>query len=253
MKTNSLLKMYNCFEIGINTNLNNNSNNNFINSNNNLNSSRDSLPKIKSCKNTILSKHRIGRFPLMSSKYPTRLKKNNNVLSLNIANSMKIKSAKTPPKKLTKKLIQLFTPKNENKKYNPILNKIYENNKEIQKNNTSMKDFGFSVNFELNKYLNETNNEKNEIKNKKLIKSCSQPQHWNYSFNNNKKKINFYKHSSYKQLLIKSLINIKSPNIIEGWNKPRVIKIIEKNKKFEEEVIIRPWRYFPNLYKDYLY
>jgi hypothetical protein len=89
--------------------------------------------------------------------------------------------------------------------------------------------------------------------NKINIKDKNKPI-WNYSyyFNQNKNK-NYYKYLrsslSAKKIRIKKILNEKSPNIIEDWQKPRMIKILEKNSLIEEEIMLKPWRLFPHIEK----
>ena len=73
---------------------------------------------------------------------------------------------------------------------------------------------------------------------------------WNYSyyFNQNNNKVLKHNYSA-KKIRIKELLNLKDPNIIEDWQKPRMIKILEKNSLIEEEIMLRPWKFFPNLDK----
>jgi len=52
---------------------------------------------------------------------------------------------------------------------------------------------------------------------------------------------------SVKKMRIKSLIDSKNPYIIEDWKKPRMIRILEKNSLIEEEIMLKPWKFFPNI------
>ena len=71
---------------------------------------------------------------------------------------------------------------------------------------------------------------------------------WNYSyyFKDKNKKIMKYNYSA-KKIRIKKLLNIKDPFIIDDWQKPRMIKILEKNSLIEEEIMLKPWKFFPNI------
>ena len=85
----------------------------------------------------------------------------------------------------------------------------------------------------------EINNIKINQKNKPL---------WNYSYyfkdNNNR----ILKHNySAKKLRIKKLLDLQNPYIIEDWQKPRMIRILEKNSLIEQEVILKPWKFFPDI------
>ena len=73
---------------------------------------------------------------------------------------------------------------------------------------------------------------------------------WNYSYyfnekDNNKKYFKLQCQSA-KKIRIKQLLNFKNPYIIEDWQKPRMIKILEKNSLIEEEIMLKPWKFFPN-------
>ena len=71
---------------------------------------------------------------------------------------------------------------------------------------------------------------------------------WNYSYFFNDKNKKIMKHNySAKKIRIKKLINLKDPCIIEDWQKPRMIKILEKNSLIEEEIMLKPWKFFPNI------
>ena len=74
---------------------------------------------------------------------------------------------------------------------------------------------------------------------------------WNYSYyfneKDNNKKYYKIKCESAKKIRIKQLLNFKNPYIIEDWQKPRMIKILEKNSLIEEEIMLRPWKFFPNI------
>lgn len=74
---------------------------------------------------------------------------------------------------------------------------------------------------------------------------------WNYSyyFNEKNKNKNYYRfnNQSAKKIRIKKLLDLKNPYIIEDWQKPRMIKILEKNSLIEEEIMLKPWKFFPNI------
>ena len=73
---------------------------------------------------------------------------------------------------------------------------------------------------------------------------------WNYSYYFNEKENNkkyFLKCQSAKKIRIKQLLNFKNPYIIEDWQKPRMIKILEKNSLIEGEIMLKPWKFFRNL------
>ena len=71
---------------------------------------------------------------------------------------------------------------------------------------------------------------------------------WNYSYFFNDKNKKTIKHNySAKKIRIKKILNFKDPYIIEDWKKPRMIKILEKNSLIEEEIMLKPWKFFPNI------
>ena len=76
---------------------------------------------------------------------------------------------------------------------------------------------------------------------------------WNYSYyynemDNNKKYYKLLNHNySDKKLRIKNLLNTKNPYMVEDWQKPRMIRILEKNSLIEEEILLRPWNFLPYL------
>ena len=84
-----------------------------------------------------------------------------------------------------------------------------------------------------------------EINNIKINQKSTKPL-WNYSyyFKENNNRIIRHNYSA-KKLRIKQLLDLKSPYIIEDWQKPRMIKILEKNSLIEEQVILKPWIFFP--------
>ncbi len=87
--------------------------------------------------------------------------------------------------------------------------------------------------------------------NKKKINKQNKPI-WNYSYyfneNNNKNNYKIMRQAqSVKKMRIKSLIDSKNPYIIEDWKKPRMIRILEKNSLIEEEIMLKPWKFFPNI------
>ena len=84
--------------------------------------------------------------------------------------------------------------------------------------------------------------------NKMKTSQKNKPPLWNYSYFFNDKNKKIMKHNySAKKIRIKKLLNIKDPFIIEDWQKPRMIKILEKNNLIEEEIMLKPWKFFPNL------
>ena len=92
------------------------------------------------------------------------------------------------------------------------------------------------------------------LSNKNNIKIQNRPV-WNYSYyynasNTNK---NFYKllklNNSEKKMRIKYLLHEKNPLMVEDWQKPRMIRILEKNSLIEEEIMLHPWRFLPIIEK----
>ena len=70
---------------------------------------------------------------------------------------------------------------------------------------------------------------------------------WNYSYFPNIYKNKYKKNYSdtiKKQKIIK-LFHRKDPYIIDDWQKPRMIKILEKNSLIEEAIASKPWKFFP--------
>ena len=70
---------------------------------------------------------------------------------------------------------------------------------------------------------------------------------WNYSYYPTHTRNIFKKNYSTKikkQRIIK-LFKTKDPDIIDDWQKPKMIKILEKNTLIEEAIITRPWKFFP--------
>ena len=94
------------------------------------------------------------------------------------------------------------------------------------------------------------------LSNKNSIKIKARPV-WNYSYyynekNKNKNK-NYYKllklNNSERKMRIKQLLHEKNPYMVEDWQKPRMIRILEKNSLIEEEIMLQPWRFLPIIKK----
>ena len=94
------------------------------------------------------------------------------------------------------------------------------------------------------------------LSNKNNIKIKARPV-WNYSYyynekNKNKNK-NYYKllklNNSERKMRIKQLLHEKNPYMVEDWQKPRMIRILEKNSLIEEEIMLQPWRFLPIIEK----
>ena len=84
--------------------------------------------------------------------------------------------------------------------------------------------------------------------NKINLKDKNKPR-WNFSYYHLKNKNNnrYLKPSlSAKKIRIKQILSEKNPYIVEEWHKPRMVKILEKNSLIEEEIMLKPWRFFPN-------
>ena len=125
-----------------------------------------------------------------------------------------------------------------NYNYNYSLNKPRTTSRSIR----YYSDMSGSINDNESIYPKETNTIKiNKIKNPV----------WNYSYyfneKNNNKNFLKIKNQSAKKIRIKKLLNCKNPYIIEDWQKPRMIKILEKNSLIEEEIMLKPWKFFPNI------
>ena len=86
-------------------------------------------------------------------------------------------------------------------------------------------------------FIKKNKNENNKDKNKVLK--------WNYSYYRNNHKYVFKKNYSIKKERIKKLFKLKHPDIIDDWQKPKIIKILEKNTLIEDAIITRPWKFFP--------
>ena len=147
-------------------------------------------------------------------------------------------------KSLNKILKDINTLKHEifdnksNNIFNYNFNNFYQKSKKESKryNNMMINDFNLEDDYFLKK--EEKTNRDNKRKDK-LLK-------WNYSyFQNNYKKKYKINLSTKKQKII-NLLNQKDPNIIEDWNKPKMLKILEKNSLIEEAIISKPWKFFPS-------
>ena len=147
---------------------------------------------------------------------------------------------------LSKILNDIKTIRYQNFDKNSIIN--YNSNYSLNKPRTTSRNYRYfsdmsgSINDNESIYPKESN----IIKISKIKKPV-----WNYSYyfnekNNNK---NFFKikNQSAKKIRIKKLLNFKNPYIIEDWQKPRMIKILEKNSLIEEEIMLKPWKFFPNI------
>ena len=86
-------------------------------------------------------------------------------------------------------------------------------------------------------FIKKNKNENNKDKNKVLK--------WNYSYYRNNHKYVFKKNYSIKKERIKKLFKLKHPDIIDDWQKPKIVKILEKNTLIEDAIITRPWKFFP--------
>ena len=90
------------------------------------------------------------------------------------------------------------------------------------------------------------------LSNRNNIKKQNRPV-WNYSYyyNENKKNKNYLLklNNSEKKMRIKYLLHEKNPYMVEDWQKPRMIKILEKNSLIEEEILLQPWRFLPIIKK----
>ena len=92
------------------------------------------------------------------------------------------------------------------------------------------------------------------LSNKNSIKIKARPV-WNYSYyyNEKNKNKNYYKllklNNSERKMRIKQLLHEKNPYMVEDWQKPRMIRILEKNSLIEEEIMLHPWRFLPIIEK----
>ena len=92
------------------------------------------------------------------------------------------------------------------------------------------------------------------LSNKNNIKKLNRPV-WNYSYyyNENNKNKNYLKllkqKNREKKMRIKQLLHKKNPYMVEDWQKPRMIRILEKNSLIEEEILLQPWRFLPIIKK----
>ena len=89
---------------------------------------------------------------------------------------------------------------------------------------------------EINTIIKGNQNEDNNNNNKKLK--------WNYSYNNNPKN-KIRRNFSNKKIRIINIIKKKETNIIDDWQKPKMVKILEKNSLIEEAIVTKPWKFFP--------
>ena len=125
-------------------------------------------------------------------------------------------------------------------KSNNIFN--YKFNNIIHKPKTAVKRYQNNVfdNFDSNDDDFFTKENKNDV-NKNKIKNLK----WNYSYYRNNHKEKFKKSYSTNKERIKKLFNLKHPDIIDDWQKPKIVKILEKNTLIEDAIISKPWRFFP--------
>ena len=117
--------------------------------------------------------------------------------------------------------------------FNKFFHKTKSNNKRY--NNNIAFDFFERDDFTYKEDINNTNN-KNKNKNLK----------WNYSYNNKNFKNLFKRTLSSKEYRILNIRNKKDSDIIYDWQKPRMVKILEKNAFIEEEIFSKPWKFFYN-------
>ena len=115
--------------------------------------------------------------------------------------------------------------------FNKFFHKTKSNNKRY--NNNIAFDFFERDDFT---YKEDINNNKNKNKNLK----------WNYSYNNKNFKNLFKRTLSSKEYRILNIRNKKDSDIIYDWQKPRMVKILEKNAFIEEEIFSKPWKFFYN-------
>ena len=102
-------------------------------------------------------------------------------------------------------------------------------------------------------YDNDSNFTKNTINKNKMKLNNNKPV-WNYSYyydekkNNNDKCFRLLKQNkSYKKLRIKNLLEYKNPYTVDEWQKPRMIRILERNSLIKEEIMLKPWLFFSNI------
>ena len=118
---------------------------------------------------------------------------------------------------------------------------IYDFNKFFHKTKSNNKRYNNNIAFDFFErddftYKEDINNNKNKNKNLK----------WNYSYNNKNFKNLFKRTLSSKEYRILNIRNKKDSDIIYDWQKPRMVKILEKNAFIEEEIFSKPWKFFYN-------
>ena len=119
----------------------------------------------------------------------------------------------------------------------------YDFNKYFHKTKPNNKRYNNNIAFDFFEREDFTHKEdKNIINTNNKNKSLK----WNYSYNN---KIfnNLMKRTlSSKGYRILNIRNKKDPDIIYDIQKPRMVKILEKNAFIEEEIFSKPWKFFYN-------
>ena len=123
-------------------------------------------------------------------------------------------------------------------KSNNIFN--YDFNKYFNKSKINNKRYSNNIAFDFYDRDNLTSKEENN-KNKK-----NKNLKWNYSYNNKNYKDLIKSTLNSKKFRIINIINKKEPDIVNEWQKPRMVKILEKNAAIEENIISKPWRFFYN-------
>ena len=123
-------------------------------------------------------------------------------------------------------------------KSNNIFN--YDFNKYFNKAKINNKRYSNNIAFDFYDRDNLTSKEENN-KNKK-----NKNLKWNYSYNNKNYKDLIKSTLNSKKFRIINIINKKEPDIVNEWQKPRMVKILEKNAAIEENIISKPWRFFYN-------
>ena len=129
---------------------------------------------------------------------------------------------------------ELFDNKSNNifnYNFNKYIHKSRTNNKRY--NNNIAYDFFERETFSQREDKNDTNSQ---------IKSLK----WNYSYNHKNNNDVIKRTLSSKKYRILNIMNKKEPDIVYNWQKPRMIKILEKNAFIEEEIKSKPWRFFYN-------
>ena len=96
----------------------------------------------------------------------------------------------------------------------------------------------FSPENEIN-LIKENKKEDNKEKDKTLK--------WNYSYYPTNYKNVLKKSKSHNKERIINIFKAKDPYVFDEWQKPRMIKILEKNSMIEQAVVSKPWRFFPYL------